>query len=311
MRAKKIVAAFLKNSEDDISCIPLTGGSIEGSIIKCTHQDTSYVVKFFSTNEFGKNEIAWTQHASDLGIGPALHFADPDGNYMITDFAQGTSLIPATANSPAIIKSIAIKLRLLHYSSAPFAHASDMFTRIDAKYKKLDCSGKLKEILENGLAQVKKIKAQLANHVILPSPCHNDLNWGNIFAHNNQVSLIDWGDAALGNPYFDTAVFFVLNVIDAENEKLFFETYDAKLLNPQSQAYMDLYKQLVYFEFALNLLSGVQAGKSELLHAQDIPKVNNLNHYLTLLAKREVEIDSAFLYAMAIASLNQMALNIP
>ena len=117
------------------------------------------------------------------------------------------------------------------------------------------------------------------------------------------MTLIDWGDAALANSYFDIAAFFVLNVIEPKKEKLFFEQYDASLLNPQWQTYMQLYKQLVYFEFALNLLSGVQAGKSELLHAHHIPQVNNIAYYLTLLAEREVEVDSDCLYTMAIASL--------
>ena len=137
------------------------------------------------------------------------------------------------------------------------------------------------------------------------APCHNDLNWGNIFV-NNDVTLIDWGDATLGNPYYDIAAFFVLNVIEPENEKLFLEHYDTKLLNPQWQAYMRLLKQLVYFEFALNLLLGVQAGKSELLHVHELPKVSPISYYLTLLAKKEVKVDSDFLHTMALASLNEM-----
>ena len=116
------------------------------------------MLNFLVLAESGKNEIAWTQHASDLGIGPKLYYADPTGSYMLIEFAKGNSLIPATANTPAIIKSIATSLARLHHSSAPFAHASDMFTRIDAKYKKLHCSGKLKDMLENGLQHVKKIE---------------------------------------------------------------------------------------------------------------------------------------------------------
>jgi thiamine kinase-like enzyme/adenylate kinase family enzyme len=306
--AKKALADFLKQPVNDIDCEPLIGGSEEDSILKCAYRATSYIVKLFLNKESGKNEIAWTQHACNLGIGPKLYYADATGNYMIIEFAKGYSLIPAIANMPAIIKNIAISLTRLHHSSAPFARTSDMFARIDAKYKKLNSSGKLKDILENGLQQVKKIEAQLKNISLPSAPCHNDLNPGNIFAYNNYVTLIDWGDAALGNPYYDIAAFFVLNCIEPKNEKLFFEQYDAKLLNPQWQACIKLYKQVVYFEFALNLLLGVQTGKSELLHAQHILQVNNINYYLTILAKHEMEIDSAFLYSMAIASLNAMAL---
>ena len=78
-------------------------------------------------------------------------------------------------------------------------------------------------------------------------------------------------------------------------EKLFFETYDPASID-LLQAYTDLYKQIVHFEFALNLLSGVQAGKPELLHAENLPIVKSVSHYLTLLAEREVKIDENFLY---------------
>jgi thiamine kinase-like enzyme len=285
------------------------GGSEEGSLIKCTYLGIDYVVKLFNDQTLGRNEIAWTQHASDLGIGPKLYYADPSGKHMLIEFAKGTSLLPVIANAPAIIKSIGTNLALLHHSSAPFAHASDMFTRIDAKYEKLSCSGPLKNMLKDGMGYVGKIEVQLQELVIALAPCHNDLNSGNIIANNDQVILIDWGDAALGNPYYDIAAFFVLNVIDPKNEQLFFEQYDAKLLSSQWQGYMEHYKQLVHFEFALNLLLGVQTGKSELLHMPNILRANDISHYLTLLAERKVEIDSLFLYGMAVASLNKMAVN--
>ena len=304
--AKKALADFLKQPENHIFCTELTGGSNEGTIFKCTYQTTDYVIKFFTNRESGKNETAWAQHASDHGVGPKFYYADPTASSMITAFAKGDSLVPDTANSSAVIKSIAANLAKLHHSSAPFAHASDIFTRIDAKYKKLHCAGKLKDILENGMQLVKIIEAEVKKFEVSPAPCHSDLNWGNIFISNDQVTLIDWGDAALGNPYYDIAAFFVLNCIEKKNEMLFFQHYDEKFLNPEWHAYMQLLKQLVYFEFALGLLLGVQAGKSELLNAQEIPPVEPISYYLTLLAKKEIKVDSDFLYNMAIASLDML-----
>lgn len=299
--AKKIVATFLKQSVDNISCKILTGGSDETNIIKCTYQETNYVVKFFNSGTLGKDEIAWTQHASDLGIGPRLYYSDPNEAYMLVEFAKGATFVPKQANNPAAIKNIATSLAKLHNSFAQFAHISDMFARIDIKYKKLNCSNKLKDILEECYSHVNDIAIQLQDIIIPLVPCHNDLNPGNIFIENNHITLIDWGDAALGNPYYDIAAFFILNVIEPENEILFFEQYGSKLTN--LWRYMQLYKQVIYFEFALNLLLGVQVNNDELLHKQHIIPVNNLDYYLTLLAERTVNIDSSFLYDMAIASL--------
>lgn len=301
--AAQLLGIFLGQPIDTISCTELSGGSEEGTIFKCAYQNSDYVIKFFTNTDVAKNEIAWTKHASDLGIGPQFFYADPDGTYMITAFAKGNSLVPETANSAAIIKSIAVNLAKLHQSSAPFAHQSDVFKRINEKYKKLHCSGLLKDTLENKWDQIKVIDSQIEKWGILMAPCHNDLNWGNIFTDNHNVTFIDWGDAALGNPYYDIAAFLVLNCISSENEKLFFEYYDAKLLNSQLRVYIQQLKKLVYFEFALNLLLGVQAGKKELLHAQELTKVKQVNYYLYLLAKKEVKVDSDFLYEMALAAL--------
>ena len=307
--AQNALASFLNQPINNISCNLLMGGSEQDKVIKCTYSHTDYIVKLFSNKKFGKNETAYTHLASDLGIGPKLYHARSDKSYIITEFAKGNTLVPKTANTPRVIKNIAKSLLLLHNSSAPLANKSDMFSRIDIKYKKLNCSGQLKNMLEQTLIYVKKIEEYLKNITVSYAPCHNDLNPGNIFVNGDQVTIIDWGDAALGNPYYDIAAFFVLNVIGQENEKLFFEQYNQELLNSQFQTCMNLYKQIVYFEFALNLLSGVQATKSELLHLQDITQSNNINYYLTLLAKQTAEIDGNFLYNMAIASLSQIDKN--
>lgn len=65
---------------------------------------------------------------------------------------------------------------------------------------------------------------QITKFMVPLVPCHNDLNWDNIFIDDNHVTFIDWGDAALANPYFDIAAFFVLNGVKSENKKLFFIT---------------------------------------------------------------------------------------
>lgn len=83
--AKTAFAAFLNQPVDTILCKPLTGGSEESPVLKCTYDEADYLVKLFTDTTFGKNEIAWTQLASDLGIGPELYHADPAANYMIYD----------------------------------------------------------------------------------------------------------------------------------------------------------------------------------------------------------------------------------
>ncbi len=305
--AAKILADILNQPVDSIFCELLKGGTEEDIAVKCRSYDTTdYVIKLFKSPELGKNEIEWTRLASDLQIGPKLFHADSAGNYMIMAFAQGTNLVPATANMSEVIKSLVSSLSRLHQSAASFARPSDMFSRIETKYKKLNSSGQIEKTLEDSRELVEKIKVEFQEIPVALVPCHNDLNPGNIYVLDHRITLIDWGDSALGNPYYDIAAFFVLNVIEPNNEKLFFEQYDAKMLLPEWQRYMQLCKQLVHFEFALNLLLGVQAGKRELLHEPLIPQVKPVSFYLTQLAERNIKIDSEFLYHMASASLAKM-----
>jgi hypothetical protein len=303
---QKVLADFLNQLVDAIACQILSGGSEEGNLAKCTYDGTDYVVKFFGDPTFGANEILWTRHASELGIGSHVYYTDSAGSYMITEFVQGNSLVPTTANTPVVIQGVATCLSKLHNSSLPAARVSDLFARIETKYKKLQCSGQLKNMVDSGMMYVGGAKDRWQSHKVPSVPCHNDLNWGNIFVDGNRVTLIDWGDAALGNPYYDIAAFLVLNVLNPQAEKLFFERYDPQLLEPAWQEYMHACKQLVYLEFALNLLLGVQTGNSTLLHAEYNSLPDGIDSYLSRLAARNVEVNSAFLYEMAIASLNRM-----
>jgi tRNA A-37 threonylcarbamoyl transferase component Bud32 len=309
-KQNQILADFLGQPAEAISCEFLVGGSEEENIAKCTYGRNNYVIKIFGNPELGINEIRWTQHASDLKIGPHVYDLDPDGRYLIMGFALGQSLVPSTANSPAVISGVARSLARLHSSSSSFVqakHASGLFARVNTKYAKIRCSGELKELLERGMQRVEAIKKRVQNNKILHVPCHNDLNWGNIFIDRGHVSLIDWGDAALGDPGYDIAVFFVLNIIQPHFEELFFKNYaGSSLPGIELQENINLYKQLVHFEFALNLLGGAQAGNSMVLHAASVSGVENINVYLNKLASRSVGINSLFLYETAIASLNKM-----
>jgi len=69
---------------------------------------------------------------------------------------------------------------------------------------------------------------------------------------------------------------------------------------------MHLYKQLIHFEFALNLLSGMRVDRNEVLQIQHFSETHPVNYYLTRLAHKETNIDSDFLQATVIASLNEM-----
>jgi hypothetical protein len=53
-------------------------------------------------------------------------------------------------------------------------------------------------------------------------------------------------------------------------------------------------------------LRGVQENNEDLLINTKLPQTRSLQHYLSLFAEQQVPIDAPFMYAMALASLNEI-----
>jgi len=169
--AQQILARFLQKPAQNINCTLFTGGSEEDKVLWCLAAErrnssaktdklpgTEYIIKLFNQQKPGTNEIAWTKLASDLGIGPKFHDADPAGAHMITAVAQDAPISPAVANTSLVVQNIAKSLATLHHAHAPFATASDMYERINAKYARLETSGALKDMLAQALQKSIAIK---------------------------------------------------------------------------------------------------------------------------------------------------------
>jgi len=304
--AHEALKKFLQKPSGTITCNLLTGGIGEDAVVKCSHGDTNYIVKLFQDTAIGKNEALWTEFASHLGIGPSMYYADPAGTYFIIKCVTGTSLTSKKIANPLILQNIAKAVALLHRSNTLFAHKADIFTRIKSKYESLQTSGALQSLLVSLWRHLEILKASILSVNVVLVPCHNDLNPRNIFVDGNHATLIDWGDASMDNPFYDIAAFFILNSLTQEQEELFLTEYDVALLEKHWQSYLSMLKQFVRFEFALNVLHGVQEYKKDLLAAIKLPQTKSLQHYLALFAEQQVSTDAPFKYSMALASLNEM-----
>jgi tRNA A-37 threonylcarbamoyl transferase component Bud32 len=302
IKAERIIKLFLNIPDHDIKCEHIRDNVDGSAIIKCAYKDITYIVKLFNDVNFGKNEITWFKLASSLGIGPHVYQADLSFTYIIIEYIKGQSLTHEKARDPFVLKEIAHNLKLLHASFLVGVHTREIFPQIYSKYEKLKTGGELHTLLSNFLNYTKSIEQKVQSAQVPLVPCHNDLNPGNIFIKDDKVIFIDWGDAAIANPYYDIVIFFVLNDVSKPQQIFFLEQYDKKLLEPYWQEYVTLLKRLVYFEFALNLLIGVQARKPELLFVHHIPETQPLEYYLKWFSTfTDFVVD--FFYGMAIASL--------
>ena len=306
LSTREVLGQFLKKPIDTISCKLLEGGMDEAAVVKCSHGSTNYIVKMFQDTVAGKNEALWTEFASRLGIGPNMYYADPAGTYFIMEFVEGASLTPNIIANSTILQNIAKNIALCHRSNVLFAYETDIFTRITNKYKSLQTSGALQNLLVGLWHYIETLKKAIRTIPVATAPCHNDLNPRNIFVDNNQAFIIDWGDAAMSNPFYDIAAFFILNSLTQEQETIFLTQYDTTLLEQHWQSYLSMLKQVVRFEFAVNLLRSVQELEKDFLIASQLPQTKSLQYYLAIFAEQQTRIDAPFMYALGLACLNEM-----
>ena len=297
---KEALASFLQAPIEEVEYTLLEAGLDENSVLKGTYQEKSYVVKCFNSASKGICEIAWTKHANDLGIGALLYDADLTGRYLMMEFVEGRSMDPVLANDPVFLKKLAQNVKKLHQSSIPTAEKIDLFSGIEEKFRALKCEGELAQLLEFLNLQVKSGETAVRS---IQVPCHNDLNPRNLFFNKGRVIIVDWGDAVLSNPYYDIATFFVLNIIEEKARDLFLKEYNKELIASSWKEYFHQLEQIVLFEFALNLFLCVQEGGELGFLKNPLRKTKSLSHYLSLFARGEQEVDSAFLYGMGLAAL--------
>ena len=75
--------------------------------------------------------------------------------------------------------------------------------------------------------------------------CHNDLNPGNIMtAGNNEIRIVDWEYASIGDPLFDLAGLIITNGLPPSEENSLLERYSENMKNGLSMNKLTEMKRL-------------------------------------------------------------------
>lgn len=160
------------------------------------------------------------ERAAELGIGPALLYADAD--CAVTAFVHGRPVDPAKLRSdPA---GVARALRSFHDSGLRLPSrfwVPDLLRAYAALVR--DRGGTLPPAYRRAVALVDRIAQALP--LTDPVPCHNDLLAGNLIQTGAHVLLVDWEYAGLGHRYFDLGNLAVNNDFDETAEAVLLEAY--------------------------------------------------------------------------------------
>jgi thiamine kinase len=191
-----------------------------------------------------KAEIDVLGAVAETGLGPKLIWADLDAGLLLTEYIEGYSWSEAElSNNHNLLRAAELFYKLHHVSIA-----SKSLKPIDLS----ECAWRYAEQLASSETEHFAIVAsRLADewcsdhsrHVL----CHNDLICSNIIAaeQGDDLMLIDWEYAGLGEPYFDLAVFLRHHSLSDAAAKVFLDGYSSTIDEQRMDACMAIYDRLL------------------------------------------------------------------
>ncbi len=210
-----------------------------------------------------ENELAATESAARLGLGPeVIDFIRPEG-WLITRYIVGQPVPPEQMRRPEQIGRVAEALRRLHalppipgtFSAFRVVEDYDRLARAHGVAAFPDDYGWLRE-------RMAAVEAALAADPAEPVPCHNDLlNENFLLADDGRLRILDWEYAGMGDRFFDLANFAVHHGFDDAADHGLLSAYFGEV-TPRRLARLKLMKPMSDFREAM--WGVVQQGLSSL-----------------------------------------------
>lgn len=170
------------------------------------------------------HEHACTAIAAQLGIGAeVIHFLASE-DVLVTRFIVGSAISVETAAQPETLARIVAAMKRYH-EGPTFPGAFSPFATVRDYHKKA---------LERGVAfpatlpQVYALMEQIEEAIgplDRPRPCHNDLLASNFIDDGQNIWLLDWEYAAMGDLFFDLGNFAVNQALNEEQCEYLLQCY--------------------------------------------------------------------------------------
>ncbi len=204
-------------------------------------------------------ELAATQAAAALGIGPeVVEFVEPEG-WLVTRFVEGEIPALERMREPALLNRVARALRAFH-DGAPIPGSFDSF-RVVESYRRtaIDRGGSVPDAYDWAHEVAERIEATRSTDAAVP--CHNDLLNANFLDDGERLRIVDWEYAGMGNRFFDLANFAINHELDQSQSELLLAAYFGAVRTPDAQA-LELMRFMSDFREAM--WGVVQSAVSEL-----------------------------------------------
>jgi thiamine kinase-like enzyme len=204
------------------------GGGITNHNLKVEVDGETFVLRVAGkgTNLLGIDrsvELAATETAAALGIGPeVVRFVEPEG-WLVTRFVEGATPPPERIREPEMLTRVASALRAFH-DGPDIPGTFDSF-RVVESYREtaLERGGRVPDDYEWAREIAGRVEAKRASDA--PVPCHNDLLNANFLDDGERLCIVDWEYAGMGDRFFDLANFSINHELDAEQGETFLAAY--------------------------------------------------------------------------------------
>jgi thiamine kinase-like enzyme len=155
------------------------------------------------------------ENAASLGVAPRVVAQLDDPPCLVTEFVTCTEMTAEDLREPATMKTVMGLLRSVHDSKADLPTSFDSF-RVVEEYRETAASrgGEIPTAYEEAHERAREIESALSGPEHKPVPCHNDLLAGNFLRGTEQIWLVDWEYAGMGDRYFDLANFAINNELE-------------------------------------------------------------------------------------------------
>ncbi len=240
------------------------GGGITNHNLKVEVDRERFVLRVAGkdTNLLGIDrtvELAATEAAAALGIGPeVVAFVEPEG-WLVTRFVEGAIPPLEQMRESVMLGRIASALRAFHDGRA-IPGTFDSFRVVEAyRQTALDRGGRVPDAYEWAHEIATRIESKQSADA--PAPCHNDLLNANFLDDGERLWIVDWEYAGMGDRFFDLANFSINHELDASRSELLLAAYFGEVRSNDVEA-LELMRFMSDFREAM--WGVVQSSVSEL-----------------------------------------------
>jgi thiamine kinase-like enzyme len=251
------------------SVIQLEGG-ITNRNFRVNFGGTDYVVRLPGkrTEILGIDRVAEciaNKVAADLGMAPGVAAMLEEPSCLVTMFVSGREMTAEELREPDTLAQVGRDLRRFHDSGTELPTGFDSFRLVEDYAERGRAHGsEPPDGYDDALELAHRIEKSIGgqeDHA--PVPAHNDLLTANFLRDGaNDIQLIDWEYAGMGDRWFDLGNFAANNELDDDQEARLLEAYFGEPPDDRRRAALRLFRFMSDFREAM--WGVVQAGVSEL-----------------------------------------------